>query len=431
MASVVAPDVVAPGVDVWTTDRFGFYARASGTSMAAPHVSGALALLRGAFPARPLADLEAAVRSTAVDLAPAGPDDAAGNGRIDVLAAYRQLAGDVAPTPTPPPIDAIGPVAGDLVLRPGFAARGPVTVEAVVDDTATGGSSIVAAEAFVDVAPAPGDGVLLAGAFGGTTATVSGEISAQLLAGLADGPHTVGVRGRDAVAGWGPPIEATVVLDRAAPIVAAPTVSLEAGVTLSSGQVPTLIRWTGSDLASGIARYEVRQQRDGGPWVTVADETGRVLRTSLTPAHSYRFAVRAIDLAGNASGWAMSAPTRLAGWSEASSAIRYAGPWSTAPSPAFWGGRVRASSTAGARATFTTTSTGAAWVAVTGPTRGRATIRVDGRLVATVDLYSPTWTAGRIAWAANWATARARRVEIQVLATSGRPRVDIDGFITR
>ena len=44
------PELVAPGVDVWTSDLFGFYASFSGTSLAAPHVTGALALLLGAKP---------------------------------------------------------------------------------------------------------------------------------------------------------------------------------------------------------------------------------------------------------------------------------------------------------------------------------------------------------------------------------------------
>ncbi len=39
------PDVVAPGVNVTTADRYGFFQTRSGTSFAAPHAAGALALL--------------------------------------------------------------------------------------------------------------------------------------------------------------------------------------------------------------------------------------------------------------------------------------------------------------------------------------------------------------------------------------------------
>ena len=46
------PSVVAPGVGIRTSDRFGLYGSGSGTSCSAPHVSGAIALLRGAVPTR-------------------------------------------------------------------------------------------------------------------------------------------------------------------------------------------------------------------------------------------------------------------------------------------------------------------------------------------------------------------------------------------
>ena len=90
------PEVVAPGVNVKTADlTFSIdpsaFAFVSGTSFAAPHVSGAMALLRQAFPGSSPSELETALMQTAQDLGSVGPDDTYGYGMIDVLAAYQSL----------------------------------------------------------------------------------------------------------------------------------------------------------------------------------------------------------------------------------------------------------------------------------------------------------------------------------------------------
>ncbi len=100
---VTYPDVVAPGVNVRTTERYALYTNATGTSLAAPHVSGALALLLSASPELTVAQQRDALSSTAVDLGAIGPDDTYGTGRIDVLAAFDAIGGGTLPTPTPVP----------------------------------------------------------------------------------------------------------------------------------------------------------------------------------------------------------------------------------------------------------------------------------------------------------------------------------------
>jgi serine protease AprX len=91
------PNVVAPGVSVRTTDLTlggvfpSSYVSVTGTSFAAPHVSGAMALLLDAFPSASVSDLEAALAATAVDLVTSGPDFDSGAGLIDVARAYDYL----------------------------------------------------------------------------------------------------------------------------------------------------------------------------------------------------------------------------------------------------------------------------------------------------------------------------------------------------
>lgn len=87
----VYPEVVAPGVNVRTADLGAYYAWASGASIAAPHVSGAIALLRSAHPLATVGMLEKALEASAVDLGAIGPDSTYGHGRIDLVVAEEVL----------------------------------------------------------------------------------------------------------------------------------------------------------------------------------------------------------------------------------------------------------------------------------------------------------------------------------------------------
>jgi hypothetical protein len=122
-------------------------------------------------------------------------------------------------------------------------------------------------------------------------------------------------------------------------------------------------------------------------------------------------------------------PFRVTGISLSSSAVHYHGTWATSTSTTWWGGTARSSSTKGSTATFTFTGKSIAWVGLKAANRGNANVYVNGMLKATVDLYSATTLRQRIVWSANYSTSATRTVTIKVLGTSGRPRMDIDGFI--
>ncbi len=88
----IYPKLVAPGGDVFTTDKLpNSYNIVSGTSFAAPHVSGAIAQLMSAPFAASLTQIESAFRETARDIDLFGDDNNAGYGLIDVAAAYEWL----------------------------------------------------------------------------------------------------------------------------------------------------------------------------------------------------------------------------------------------------------------------------------------------------------------------------------------------------
>ncbi|HKQ61612.1 MAG TPA: S8 family serine peptidase, partial [Candidatus Polarisedimenticolaceae bacterium] len=87
-------DLAAPGIDILSTYPGGGYALSSGTSMAAPHVSGALALILGRYPGASAADAKALLLER-VDPRPALDGVVGTGGRLNAflpIAASDELA---------------------------------------------------------------------------------------------------------------------------------------------------------------------------------------------------------------------------------------------------------------------------------------------------------------------------------------------------
>ena len=85
----VKPEVAAPGVQIRSSLPGGTYGLKSGTSMAAPHVAGLVALVLQADAALTVDEVEAIITSSAEPLGAEVPNYSAGWGRID---AYRAAA---------------------------------------------------------------------------------------------------------------------------------------------------------------------------------------------------------------------------------------------------------------------------------------------------------------------------------------------------
>jgi subtilisin family serine protease len=132
-------DLAAPGAAIRSTVPGGGYATFSGTSMAAPHVTGTIALLATANPAASATAIRGAILSTTRPLAALAGKTVTG-GLLDAAAAVRAIRGDVPPLPPPPVVRPARDV-GDTIAKAYAIPRqesGAIRVAARVGDGSLG-----------------------------------------------------------------------------------------------------------------------------------------------------------------------------------------------------------------------------------------------------------------------------------------------------
>jgi len=240
----------------------------------------------------------------------------------------------------------------------------------------------------------------------------------------------------DAVANRGPAQRVglpAVLIDRTAPAATAPRVSLRTGVSLvsaSSAWVLANLDWSAHDGGgAGVATYDVRASRDGGAFAAVAWATALPsLALTLAPGHAYRFEVRAHDRAGNIGGWVAGSTIRPGLVQESSTTLKFGGSWLASADARYSGGSVRWAVASGATLTATFTGRAVAWVSTRDSDRGAARVYVDGVLVATVNTWASQLGVRAVVWSRAWARTGTHTIRIVVMATPGRPRVDVDAF---
>jgi hypothetical protein len=116
-------------------------------------------------------------------------------------------------------------------------------------------------------------------------------------------------------------------------------------------------------------------------------------------------------------------------YSERSSVIDFSGSWRSARHSGYAGKVVRYATGSGATASITFTGTRIAWKGPVGPTRGKARVRIDGKVVKTVNLKRSGFQASTTVYSVSWKTAGRHTFEIEVLATPGHGPVAIDELV--
>ncbi len=83
----------------------------------------------------------------------------------------------------------------------------------------------------------------------------------------------------------------------------------------------------------------------------------------------------------------------------------------------------------GKTATLTFTGFQVAWMSTQGPTRGSATVKLDSGTPATVNTNTGSPKTAEIVDVVTAAANGSHKLVVNVLGTSGHPRIDVDAFV--
>jgi hypothetical protein len=265
--------------------------------------------------------------------------------------------------------------------------------------------------------------------------------------GTADGSYTFKVAAFDA-AGVSTAVKSytfQVNANATAPSTTAPVQSLTApSGPANTTAVPVTLGWSGSPNAT---TFELQQSINGGTFIDVPGCTATAPCTAQTAAvklkpsatnqatvTTYRFQVRAQNTAG-VWGAYTAGPTFSVPATDNTAGFSFNGGWSGLNLTGAYNGSVQESSTVGAFAQNSSPLVGTtvALVSTTGPDRGLAQITLDGTVVGTVDLYSPTVQPAQIVWRADNLGAVGHTLRTTVLKhtdpSSTGDKVDVDAYL--
>jgi hypothetical protein len=207
-----------------------------------------------------------------------------------------------------------------------------------------------------------------------------------------------------------------------------PSLTVAPGFTVPAtlGSKPSMtFTWASVDSGAGLAGFLVSSSCTAYPYVPTSAFSGKAL---VTVGVKYCYWVQATDLVGNAVMVEKTGTAKL--FQNSSTSIKFGGTWSAVSASGASGGSVKSSSKAGATATFATSAHAYAIVATKGPKMGAFEVWVNGVKVATVDLKRSSTAYRQVVWQGTRAPSGTSTIKIKVLGTTGRPRVDLDAFIS-
>ena len=403
-------DLIAPGKCIWSTLPDNRYGYSSGTSMAAPAVTGAAALFMSTRPwARP-SDVKAALQMLGNTGWKTSTDPDSTHERL--LDVSRLSAGGDFSLAVEPPA-AVGEGGGTVVI-PIDVNRTPTSFETIRlvattppglgvsldDDVLTGFTS---------------DGAVL-------TVTVPTLLPPGRYPVIVTGAQ--GSRVREATA--------EIVVDGEPPVALPPVAAPAYRYSMTGSTAPVRVVWPAAvDPSSTIVQYELQHSMDWGPWGPSRLVNPPALSNIrlVEVGHSHRFRLRAQDAVGNWSEWVTGVPLRLGAIDDQSTVMRYSAGWTDEESEAAWLGKISRTSTPDATVTVLTAARTLALAAEVGPTGGWIQITINGIDAGRVSLWARERNSASVLWVITLAADSPLLVELKAVTSGARNTANVDALL--
>ncbi len=127
--------------------------------------------------------------------------------------------------------------------------------------------------------------------------------------------------------------------------------------------------------------------------------------------------------------WSDEAITQV--FQERASVVSASSAWNRVRRPTAMGGHQLSSRQKGARVAVTFDGSAIAVIGPRGPGRGKARVFVDGRLVAVINSHADKPIGRQVLFTQAWSDSREHSVALEVVGTSGHPRVTVDAFVVK
>ena len=386
-------DIVAPGTCVlstWPSTSGGATFRSTGTSMATPHVTGAVARYLADHPGTSPEQVRRLVRAA---------------GRMDWEPRSDPLWSGVNDPDEPNRVLDVRALTGPEMLRSWvyhdrFKVGGTTGSRSTRVDVQRGGG--YTGRANLDVTG-------LAGEVGSAS---FGNDSLEGLLGLGtslrldlrgdgpDGVYDLGVRANGpGVSPFSRSLQLTV--DRSGPGLENLTLHIRdsRAELAQKGATQAHLRWDASDAISGVASVRLQRKIGNGAWRDAGTTGSSSSRVTLKPGQANKFRVKATDGLGNASSSRVAAArltvrdSRSGRWFQPAT-----GGWRTQPTANAYGGSLLLAR--GETESLTTTFSGkaVALAAAVGPGRGTFRVRVDGGAWRSVSLKAKKAGQRKVVW---------------------------------